>query len=345
MKIVDISGFGHSGKTAVTDFLKQYDCVVGFPNFVEFELFRVPGGLLDLYFSIYESWNLIRSTVRINDFKKLVKRIGTIQSSSNPISYFTASGHGYDHYFNGRFIELSNNLINKIILAEQYTFWPYENLRLPGLIIFRNKLYARFFNSLVSANIYYSDRNQFIEHVQTYIKELFDELHAPGKTHVILNNAFDPFNPGLCLEMAGKDAYSIIVDRDPRDVYASQISAKDGYIPDFEKNKNIDKIKKLFTGFNDINQFIFRYRTIKGNVKDDKGGKVLRLRYEDFITDHENQSKIVRTFIGIDENAVIAGAEFSVSNSIKNIGLWKKYENLPEIKLIEKELKQYCYQQ
>lgn len=346
MKFVDVSGFGNSGKTAITDFLKQYDAVFSFPNYVEFEIFRVPGGLLDLYFSIYESWNLIRSTVRINEFKHLVKRIGTVQSALDPISYFTASGHGYNQYFNNRFIELSDKLIEKIISNKQNTFWPYENLRVNPLMVFYNKFKSKFFNSLLSSDIYFSDRNQFNEFVRTYMQELFAEAIIPDKhTHVLLNNAFEPFNASLCINMVD-DAYAIIVDRDPRDIYASQINLNDRFVPDFEKKKNIDRIKKQMIGFDDINQFISRYKLIKENVRTDvENNRILRIRYEDFLLDHEKQAEVVRSFIGIPKDSRISKTNFNINDSIKNVGLWKKYQHLNEIKMIHQKLGKYCYQQ
>ncbi|HTJ10965.1 MAG TPA: sulfotransferase [Dinghuibacter sp.] len=343
MKLVDVTGFGHSGKSSVVDFLKQYDAVFGFPNQVEFELFRVPGGLLDLYFAIYVSWNPIRATTRINEFRKLVKRIGTIQTGSRPLTYFTASGHGYEQYFNGRFIELSHRLIDKMTEQQIYTFWPYELLRMPYLTLFYKKLKSKFFNSLVSSTVYFSDRDQFIRDVRSYVEALFAEVETNGATHFLLSNAFDAYNPGPCLEMAG-DACSIIVDRDPRDIYASLIAPSEGFIPAVDQKKNMERIKKDMTGFNDIHQFIARNKIIRGNVNDPGSDRILRLRYEDFILDHERQAERVKSFIGLPAGATITRAGFDASKSSKNIGLWKKYRDTPEIKLIESELRQYCYQ-
>jgi hypothetical protein len=343
MRFVDISGFGNSGKTVVTDFLRQYNSIFSFPNHVEFELFRVPGGLLDLYFSIYESWNLIRSTVCIDEFKYLVNRIGTIQTINNPISYFTASGHGYNQYFNNRFIELSNELINKIIIGEQYTYWPYKNLRVNPLAVFFNKFKSKFFNELISDKIYFSNRTHFIEYLEEYMQKLFAEATSNIHTHVLLNNAFDPFNPSLCINMIG-DACAIVVDRDPRDIYASQINDSDKFIPEFEKKKNIERIKRQIIAFDDIDQFILKYKTIKSNIKDTDENKVLRIRYEDFLLDHQNQAQLVKKFIRLNEDVTISKTDFNINNSLKNIGLWKRYRDLPEIKTIYKELKPYCYQ-
>ena len=105
-KIVDVSGYGHSGKTAISEYLKDYEDVFTFPSHVEFELFRVQGGLLDLYLSIYDSWNLIRSRVRIIEFKKLIYRIGIVQNKYKLTTLWNASGHGYNQYFNYKFIDI-----------------------------------------------------------------------------------------------------------------------------------------------------------------------------------------------------------------------------------------------
>jgi hypothetical protein len=342
-RIIDISGYGHSGKTAVTDYLKQFEPVFGFPNYVEFELFRVPGGLLDLYHALYDSWNLIRSRVRLQEFKTLVHRIGRVQQNSDPLSYFFASGHGYDQYFNNRFQELSEQLIKNLVTGtQQKTFWPYENLRVKPIDVFINKFYKKFFNKLVSADLYYSNRTEFIPLVKGYIDDLMNEVGNENHTHIILNNAFDPFNPSICLNMI-TDGCSIVVERDPRDIYATQINTNDMYVPEYEKTKTADKIRQQFTGFNDIEYFIFRYKTIRQNVIKKDDPKVLRLKFEDFVLNHDSYSKKVLDFIGLDPGSKRNNFTYNLHNSQKSIGLWRKYSDLREIKLIEKELNEFCY--
>jgi hypothetical protein len=343
-KIIDISGFGHSGKTAITDYVKQFPEVFGYPNNIEFEIFRVPDGLLDLYYSIYESWNLIRSRVRINEYKKLVHRIGRIQHPSDPLSYFFASSHSYNKYFNNKFIEISEKYLENIITGKQEkSFWPYENLRVSPIELFWNKVKARLFNDLASADLIYSDRNAFLKHTQNYIQALFNEATDESHTHILLNNAFDPFYPEPCLDMVG-NGLSIIVERDPRDIYASQINTKDMYIPDYEMTKTADKIRQQFTGFSDIDYFIFRYKSIRENVRITNDPRIMRIRYEDFVLQHNTFAPKVNSFLGLGNLNQVADSNFDIQVSFKNIGLWKKYSDLPEIKKIEKELGAYCYQ-
>jgi hypothetical protein len=343
-KIIDISGFGHSGKTAVTDYVKQFPEVFGYPNNIEFEIFRVPDGLLDLYYSIFQSWNLIRSRVRINEYRKLVHRIGRIQQPSDPMSYFFASSHSYNKYFNNKFIEISEKYLENIITGKQdKSFWPYENLRVGPIELFWNKVKARLFNDLVSADLIYSDRNSFLQHTQDYIQALFNEATDASHSHILLNNAFDPFYPEPSLDMVG-NGLSIIVERDPRDIYASQINTKDMYIPDFEMTKTADKIRQQFTGFSDIEYFIFRYKTIRENVRVTNDPRIMRLKYEDFVLEHSKYAPLVSQFIGLENSTPNSNTDFNIQVSVKNIGLWKKYKDMPEIIKIKEELGEYCYQ-
>ena len=341
--IIDVSGYGHSGKTAVTDYLKQFKPVIGFPNHVEFELFRVPGGLIDLYYSIYESWSLIRSRIRIEEFRELVTRIGTVQNLKKPITYFRASGHGYNQYFKNKFIEISNLFIDNIISGKQKTFWPYDNLRVTPVTLVKNKLNAKILGQIGSSNIYFSDRNSFLALMSSYIHALFDQVGSNEHTHVILNNAFEPFNPYPCLDMV-QGSLCINVDRDPRDIYTSLIDSKKLFIPDYEKDKNIEKIKRQMTGFENIDSFIFRFKTMKENTVLKEDSRVLRIRYEDFVLHHEQMAKTVLEFTGINSSTKKNESLFNPELSKKNIGVWKDYENIPEIKKIENSLKKYCYQ-
>lgn len=341
-KIIDVSGYGHSGKTVVTDYLKQFECVFSFPNNVEFELFRVSGGLVDLYYSIFESWSLIRSTDRLKEFRYLVKRIGTVPSRRNPLSYLRSSGHSYDLLFNNQFLNESNKLFKTLTKGSHKGFWPYENLRSNSVKLFFNKIKFKLFNSLVESEIYYSDRELFISEVQNYLNALFNHVSTQDHTHILLNNAFEPYNPDPCLHMAG-DSFSIIVDRDPRDIYASQLNLVDKYIPEYEKKRNIDKIKMELTNLNDINKFIFRYKMLKKNIRNINNDRILRINYEDFVLKHDHYSVIVKDLLQLSDKSIQSATGFDVSASKKNIGIWKNIADSKEIKLIESELSEYCY--
>ncbi|MCD0471057.1 sulfotransferase [Flavobacterium sp. JAS] len=343
-KIVDVSGYGHSGKTAVSDFLKDYESVFSFPSYVEFELFRVQGGLLDLYLSIYFGWNLIRSRTRINEFKKLVLRIGTVQNKFKPSTLWNASGHGYNQFFNHKFISISEEFIEELSKVRQESFWPYDSLSDNKAKLFFDKIWSKLSGKLSLKTIYYTDRNHFTNLTSSYIHKLFSEVGDSNQTHVVLNNTFEPYNPSMSLEMV-ENSFSIVVDRDPRDIFSSLINAKDIFVPSFEKYKNAEELKKRMVGFDNIDQFIARFRILKDNIIEEQNNRVLRIRYEDFILNHEETVGQIKNHIGLTNLSKKGSKSFNIEDSKKNVGIWKQYKDLPEIIKIEKELAQYCYQQ
>jgi hypothetical protein len=342
-KIIDVSGFGHSGKSAVSEFLVDHEDFFSFPINVEFELFRVKGGLLDLYYSIFQSWSLIRSKNNIEEFQKLVKRIGTIQFKSKLPSLWQSSGHGYNQYFNNRFIELSKNYINSLIVLEQNTFWPYEKLYLSHFNLLIEKIKEKLVKSILNRKVFYTDRNSFLKATSNYVHSLFDEIEDKYSNNIVLNNAFEPYKPVACLEMV-ENSFSIVVDRDPRDIYASLINSQIGFVPKFEENKGFTELKKKIVGLDNIDDFILRYKTIKGNVDEQESPRLLRIRYEDFVLKHEVEKERIYQFLGITKISKKENFKFNPDDSKKNIGLWKLYSDLPEIQKIQIELAKYCYQ-
>ena len=176
-----------------------------------------------------------------------------------------------------------------------------------------------------------------------YVHKLFDNIADTEADNIVLNNSFDPFNPSVCLEMV-ENSYSIVVDRDPRDIYASLINNGTGFTPEYEEGKGLVELKRMIVGLNDIDDFILRYKTIKGNVENISHDRLLRIRYEDFVLNHEASKTLIFSFLGLTNFNKKNKAFFNQDDSKLNIGLWKKYRDLPEIIKIEKELSKFCYQ-
>lgn len=344
-KIVDVTGYGNSGKTAISDYLKDFDTVASFPNHVEFELFRVKNGLVDMYFSLYENWGLIRSNHSLIEFQKLIYRIGN-DSQKYPfyLGNFKASGHNYNKLFLNQFIPLSNKYLQSLNEISYQSFWPYQYFYHSSLKMFFLKIMRKFkfYDDTVLINL--TNRNNFLELTSNYINNLFKTVMQEQHKIFMLNNSFD-FNPDPCLEIL-KNGYSIIVERDPRDIFASTLSGLDGYVPEIEKkiNNNLS-IKRKFLGTDDINLFIQRYKQLRLNEKLTNNPRVFRVRFEDFVLNHEVYSQKLNDFLGIEvKNKKAENVFFNPDNSKKNVGIWKRYKHLPEIIQIEKELAEYCYQ-
>ena len=341
---IDISGYGNSGKTAISDFLKEFNTVFSFPNKIEFELFRIPDGIIDLYHSIYSDYGLIRSNLVLNRFERLVKRIGTNQKPSNPISYFIASAYNYDALFNNQFRKLAGEYITELIGFKYTTFWPYQAnyADIPQLIA--NKLLRKLNISNDQHEVIFTEKSHFISSTNKFIQALFDTVADKNHKIVLMNNSFDSYNPTECHKII-ENSRSIIVERDPRDIYTSVLPSSDVYVPDFENSKDIKKIKQQMIAVNDVDSFIHRYKAIRGNATYDSTDSILRIRFEDFILKNELMIEKILDFTGLSEAEWTNKNQFfNPLRSTKNIGLWKKCPNIGAIKKIQQELSEYCYQ-
>ena len=74
-KLVDVSGLGHSGKTAVTDLLSEVDGVHTHHHSFEFDLLRLPDGIIDLQQSLCGHWSPSRSDFAIKRFRRLCEAL------------------------------------------------------------------------------------------------------------------------------------------------------------------------------------------------------------------------------------------------------------------------------
>lgn len=337
-KLIDVSGYGFTGKTIVSDFLKNSDKILSFPNTFEFELFRVANGLFDLYFSLCYSWSLIRSSQQIKKFKELIYRIGPVRNIYDPSTYF-ASGHCYNSIFNDKFISISEEFINELIEFSDKAFWPYENLSNSKIQFIYNKLKRLAQKKHIKSTIHYSERDNFLTVLNQYIQKLFDEIASDHQTHFLLNNSFEPFNPELGINIVN-DSKLIIVDRDPRDIYGSLMSPDKVFFPSFENSKSIGLLKSS-AHFKNVETFIKRYKILRKNSQTTTNKNVLKINFEDFVLDNVNYSEKVMNFTGIKDIKLLTSSQ--LSDSKKNIGVWKHHRNTKEIMLIEKELKDYCH--
>ena len=342
MKFVDISGFGHSGKGIITDTLKEFHGYqVPIHNF-EFNLIRIQGGLIDLKFALVDNWSPIRSDAAIRKFTKLINRIGPKATLYSPKTLFYSNGMNYDSYFNGQFSKISKDYISSLISATYLADWPFHIIDESPLNQFINRIKGVIRYPASMKKVFLSDPVEFNNKTNKYLNDLFDTVIQKGSSVIVTHNAFEPFNPSNGINLF-ENAKQIIVQRDPRDIYASLSIIKDAHIPKYEVDSNW-KLKKNMLG-KSVDLFINRqvqyYRNLNINNDNDK---VLRLRYEDIILNYNKT--LLKIYDFLQETPMVhkrKGEFFKPELSSKNIGLWKKFPNQTEISKIENELKVYCY--
>lgn len=342
MKVVDISGFGHSGKGVISDILKEFEGYqVPHYNF-EFNLLRIQGGLIDLKHALIDNWSPIRSDAAIRRFYNLVEKIGPKAAILSPKTLFYSNGMNYDAYFNGKFSDLSKDYLFSLISASYLGDWPYPKIdELPfKQFTSRIKRVMGFSPSLI--DVYLSDPDVFYLKTRKYLSDLFDTVRQQDTRVFVTHNAIEPFNPAAGINLF-ENAKLVVVQRDPRDIYASTIVSEGAFIPNYETNANW-KLKKNMLG-NNIDLFIERQLLYYKNMnKDYDNGQVLRLKYEDVVLNYDAVLAQLYDFLEESRSVHIhKGKFFNTELSKNNIGLWKKIADQTMISKIENALSPFCY--
>lgn len=343
IKYINATGVGNSGKSALVDVLRE---IRGFyvPEFsFEFDLFRMPGGIIDLKHNIHNNWTPIKSDLAIKKFKKLITTIGLSPSYFDLIGMCKSSGQRYDARFNNKFIELSIEYINKFITGSYKALWPYETVDTNGIIRLTQRVLSRLgLKRYFMQDVYLVESENFNLETKKYIDSLFREVVKNDTDYVVFNNALEPTSKD-CLDII-ENLKNIVVVRDPRDIFVSGINSyklqkQDKELIAFDN----DGLNKSFLATDEIDTFVLRFDTyIKKLLK--KSDKYLLIKFEDLVLEYEKTLSVVFDFLGIPQSYHTAkGRYFRPELSQNNIGLWKKYSNKKEINYIESSLRNYCY--
>lgn len=345
-KYIDVSGLGNAGKSAVADFLSEFSSVQSFEYSFEFDLIRLPNGIIDLYNHLVLDWSPIRSNEAIRSFKKLTKSLGGSPHKKNLAAYLFSAGTAYERRFQGQFNKLSKEYIEQFIAAEYEAFWPYYLITdYPWIRLFKKLMIKFHITSQLKSPLVLANGKNFSEITTDYINKLYSIIVPETKDFVILQNSFEPFNPVHGLNIL-QDSKSILVIRDPRDVYVSglnnsNVTKKDKHLLAFDNNG----INKSFLGSDDLDIFITRQKIYFERLFKGMDPRVKIIRFEDFVLDSEKQTRDVINFLGLkDEDHKNKGQFFKPEVSAKNIGAWRKYSRQEEIQYIEKHLSEYCFQ-
>ncbi|MEV9499460.1 hypothetical protein [Aliarcobacter butzleri] len=341
-KVIDLSGFGNSGKTALTNLFQELSSQywVAEPKF-EFEILRIKHGLLDLENAIFDDWSPSRTSTSMYEFKKLILYIGNNPKKFDILGRVFSSGLRLDRRFNNKFTTLSNNYFNSLIVKEYkaYNLYPFQNLPivLMPILKFLDRIGKR--SILNEKNILpIQDKEVFYNLTREYLNNLCSSLDIANNANtIVLNNAIEPYRPlkGLNLFF---DAKQIAVDRDPRDLYLSSKVV----------DKFVGRYHMGFTASDDLDDFIYRYRCLRMNCPKDEyeqHQKLMKINFESLVLDYDKTKKDIFDFCECNENNHINPKKyFNPDVSRKGVGMWKNVDGQlkKDIEKIYFELKDYC---
>ncbi len=333
MKVIDLSGYSFTGKGAYNNLFAEFKTHHTHLYEFEFDIIRTQGGIIDLYTALVERWSPVRSSEAIRDFKKIVR------SYSGEKTFFdrlTTGGRHYGHIFPG-FNLASQGYIDSLVDTSWRGQWPFAFDQTSGIQMLVYKvLYNIGFKDIFEDDIYLSaptDR-EFKKKTIRYLYNILSSNTGDDISTIVMNNAFEPFDPSISMQFFDY-AKSIVIDRDPRDIY---MAAWD------YTNKDGSKGWKATLG-SDIEGFIQRYKLYRDKINHSAKDNILRITFEKLVLDYENTLGIIFDFIEEDRTIHTNKKKyFDPDISKKGVGMWKNADGQlkKDIEKIQSELKEYC---
>ena len=317
MEVVIVAGYGWSGSSAVIDLLKEYDRVSAPP--AEFRLIRDPHGLVQLEHALVEDWEPINSFAAINDYIWLCKKLNRNQKNK-----LLPIGLSYKRKINKRFLDITLDYVNKLTMFKYSFYCYYTQFKQTYFSYLLNKVMRKIVSvfrlkgeSALKANqVVFSQpsKEQFRSITMDYLEELFKETMEKNHSNLlILDQAVSPNNSDWALKYF-RHAKVIVVDRDPRDIYADLITHKSLIGNDLTDPNNIDK-------------YLAWHNALRKNLKISKD--VLYVNFEDVVLNYEETKTKIESFSNLScSEHSNKFSYFDPKKSIHNIGIWKNMDTV-----------------
>lgn len=328
---LDLSGYSFTGKSAYNNLIAEFEGFHTHAFDFEFDLLRTKDGIVDLYAALIENWSPVRSSETLRGFKQLIRAYGGNKSFADRLM---KTGRHYDHAFPG-FTEISEKYIDDLIDASWQGQWPYafEKTPVPQMVFYK-LLYNLGFKNIFEAEVFLSSpsKEYFIARTKRYLEDILSSSIPSDTTTVVMNNVFEPFHPAHSLPFFDK-IKSIIIDRDPRDIYLAAWNYT---------NKDGSKGWKATLG-KDVADFVQRFRLYRKNVDKTAHPDILRVTFEDLILDYDRTVNTLYGFLEIDPSVHTKKREcFDPTISGAGVGMWKNSRRQSEIDYIHEHLNEYC---
>lgn len=324
--IVGACGFGSTGSSVVTDYLKEYN---NFQVLDEIEFTWVLGvdGLIDLDYHLnHPHCRTMDSIMAIDRYKVMCR---------NQINKYRKAG-----IYSEEFIKLIDEFLESIIT----TSWQWNIHHPDGLWDrIRRSYYARFkivpkweikhgrhWEGFPLETVHLSVLpEKFEEKARKHVRAILSAMGADFSKPIILDQPFAGNNPQACFKFFD-DPYAVVVDRDPRDNYV------------FAKTKLLGRFHLM--PINNVKDFVKYYRALRKNQPyTQPHERVLSMKFEDFVYHYDDATAKLREFFHLPENPN-PRAIFDPAISMPNTQVWKRYPQFAEdIKYIEKELPEFLF--
>lgn len=325
--IIGVTGYGATGASAYVDLIKEFDTVQSFRASFEFQLLQQPDGIVDLHYNLVKAGRRLSANSAIKRFRSNLK---------NPRAFYITKET------RGAYKKLSESYIDRLTQVRWVGRSNYDPVDLRARV---DRLAVRNFNHLINKVVsrinpnlswpaakerYFShlSEEEFVTATSEYLDDILTACGFDTAKPILLEQLFNTKNPTEGAEYFGGDVRSIVVDRDPRDVY---------YLTNFFYSR----LCRFMPNGGNVEDFVKYYRALHTEQKDDP--RVLHVKYEDIIYRYEDTIRQMKSFLGGLEHTR-KGECFKPEFSINNTMLYKKHTgHEEEYRYIERELAEYLY--
>lgn len=326
--IIGACGYGATGSSIITDFLREFDDVQVFDDFEFTFTYRVDG-VEDLEYHLMKQYaKSISGDAAIKRFVEAANYIKTplIHKPTDKETYLKIVDKYVSSITQTKFKGMESIDVISGNVPRNIINLGMKKVVLPRLIENRKKR-ASF--GWPNRDIYISiEPDNFYEASKEYIKDILRAMGADLSKTIVLDQPFEGNAPWNSFKFFDEPR-AIIVDRDPRDLY---LEAKHTLIAEGR-----------FIPRQDVLSFCEYYRRIRTKRPTKDTENILILKFEDLIYNYEEATSKIIKFCKLGEH-VRKKQYFNPSRSVNNTQLIRKYpEDESAIRQIEGELEEYLY--
>jgi len=331
--IISPTSYGGTGSSAISDIFKEFNCCLSLGE-KELPFLYDLHGVSDLEYFLTDGNSRSKTPFAINQF----------------IAYFKKNYSLYEKYFSPDFVKDLENYLSELNLTHFkkallefevdsnlkrfliFKLFAFLQIKIAGF--YRNNIneYSPFFPQIKKSYTYLT-REQFSYITKRFTGALISRLDDINKYEfILLDQLFPPINTNRYNNYI-ENVKTIIVDRDPRDVFLlNNIQWKGAsYICDTK----------------DVNEFIGWYRSMRlhrsaNHIKDKS---ILEINFEDLIYDYDNTLSRICDFIGVNqESHTEKFKHFNPNISKRNTKLFEESNSFSkELIQIENSLGEFLY--
>lgn len=305
--IINISGLGYSGSTAIRDALLEYSEISHFNSstkgYPEYNFIGDPGGLLDIYAQLEENWNYLSSINTLRRNRELFNDIKPKRSRIHPY------GLHLNKYSKTKVDDIYDRFIQNISIFEFFLDSRINYLTKDRITRFIDKIQRRVLLNRPKIDFLLNpSKENFLINVKAFHEDVF---HSFETQKVLVEKAIPVYNLAT-----GHDFFNniktIVVIRNPADILVEMYSRKTAI---FKGNSFLSSLKiEEFLNW----QKIYLFQLCELQNRND----LLIISFELLINHSSEVLRKVEYFLDI-KNRPLKFTKFIPEKSIVNINKYK----------------------